>query len=408
MTDRLWPWSLFAALIAAAGLPIYINAPKVYVDDYGVSLASLGVVLGLLRLVDVVQDPFFGGLVDRLGAWREAAVGVAAAILALSMLGLFAVTPPLAPLAWFALMMLPLFSAYSFLSIAFYAQGVARAQSVASGHIGLAGWRETGSLIGVCLAAVAPVALAGTGAPFPIFAAGFATLALLAVLAMRGQWRGSLLPQALPFRAALRQVTRDAPARRLLVLALINAAPVAVTSTLFLFYVESVLQRADAAGPLLLLFFLSAAVSAPIFSNLGQRFGERPVLLAAMALAVASFVWAYSLGAGQIFGFALITAASGAALGADMVLLPALFARRLAQIGGEGAGFGLWAFASKLSLALAAAVLLPLLQAGGFASGVQNTPQALALLTLLYAGVPCGLKLVAMALLARMPIEKEL
>ena len=80
MTDRLWPWSLFAALIAAAGLPIYINAPKVYVDDYGVSLASLGVVLGLLRLVDVVQDPFFGGLVDRLGAWREAAVGVAAAI----------------------------------------------------------------------------------------------------------------------------------------------------------------------------------------------------------------------------------------------------------------------------------------------------------------------------------------
>ena len=127
-----------------------------------------------------------------------------------------------------------------------------------------------------------------------------------------------------------------------------------------------------------------------------------------MALAVASFVWAYSLGAGQIFGFALITAASGAALGADMVLLPALFARRLAQIGGEGAGFGLWAFASKLSLALAAAVLLPLLQAGGFASGVQNTPQALALLTLLYAGVPCGLKLVAMALLARMPMQKEL
>ena len=26
-------------------------------------------------MVDVVQDPFFGGLVDRLGAWREAAVG---------------------------------------------------------------------------------------------------------------------------------------------------------------------------------------------------------------------------------------------------------------------------------------------------------------------------------------------
>ena len=35
-------WSLFAALIAMAGLPIYIHAPKFYVDTYGVSLAALG------------------------------------------------------------------------------------------------------------------------------------------------------------------------------------------------------------------------------------------------------------------------------------------------------------------------------------------------------------------------------
>ena len=40
----LWPWSLFAALIASAGLPIYIHAPKFYVDEYGVSLVALGVV----------------------------------------------------------------------------------------------------------------------------------------------------------------------------------------------------------------------------------------------------------------------------------------------------------------------------------------------------------------------------
>ncbi len=37
------------------------------------------------------------------------------------MLGLFAVAPPVAPLLWFALMLALLFSAYSFLTIAFYA-----------------------------------------------------------------------------------------------------------------------------------------------------------------------------------------------------------------------------------------------------------------------------------------------
>ncbi|MGV8950969.1 MAG: MFS transporter [Cypionkella sp.] len=409
MTQRLWPWSLFAALIAAAGLPIYINAPKFYVDSYGVSLASLGGVLALLRLVDVVQDPFFGGLVDRLGRARGAAVMVAAFVLALAMLGLFAVAPPFAPLAWFALMMVLLFSAYSFLSIAFYAQGVARAQTMSSGHTGLAGWRETGSLIGVCIAAVAPTALAKTGAPFPIFAAGFAVLALIAVLAMRGEWRGTLKSQpANAFRAALLQVVADKPARRLLLLALVNAAPVAVTSTLFLFYVESLLQEPQATGPLLLLFFLSAAISAPLWSVAGSRIGEKNALLAGMGLAVVSFVWAYSLGAGQIVAFAVISAASGAALGADLVLLPAIFARRLGQIGGEGAGFGLWAFASKLSLAIAAAVLLPLLQAGGFSSGGVNSASSLALLAVLYGAVPCVLKLIAITLLLLTPMEKEI
>lgn len=407
MSKRLWPWSLFAALIASAGLPIYINAPKFYLDSYSVSLASLGAVLAVLRLVDVVQDPFFGGLVDRLGARLGAAVALAAGVMAAAMLGLFAVAPPIAPLLWFALMMVLLFSAYSFLSIAFYAQGVAKAAMMASGHTGLAGWRETGSLIGVSVAAVAPTVLVGTGAPFPVFAIGFAVLALTAVTMMRGEWGGRSQRQSVDFRATLKRVLADAPTRQLLLLALVNAAPVAVTSTLFLFYVESLLGRSDMAGPLLLLFFVSAAVTAPVWSRLGQHYGERRTLMAGMALAVGSFVWAYSLGAGQIVAFAIISTASGAALGADMVLLPALFARRLALIGGEGAGFGLWAFASKLSLALAAAVLLPLLQWGGFVSGAVNSATALALLGLLYAGLPCVLKLAAMALLALLPVQKE-
>jgi hypothetical protein len=54
----------FAAMLAAAGLPIYIHAPKFYVDEYGVSLAALGVALFALRLIDVVQDPALGWLAD--------------------------------------------------------------------------------------------------------------------------------------------------------------------------------------------------------------------------------------------------------------------------------------------------------------------------------------------------------
>ncbi|MCZ8152348.1 MAG: MFS transporter [Rhodobacteraceae bacterium] len=396
-------WSLFAALIAMAGLPIYIHAPKYYVDSYGVSLAALGGVLALLRLFDVVQDPVLGWLAEAGRARRGLWVVLAAGVMALSMLGLFAVPPPVAPLLWFAITLTGLFSAFSFLTITFYAEGVAKAAALGpQGHLRLAGWREGGSLAGVCVAAVAPVALAGlTGSPFAAFAALFVGLAVLATFAMRNQWLGQGGGFENPL-AAFRPALGDPLARRLLLIALLNAAPVAVTSTLFLFFVESRLAAPGTEGPLLLLFFLAAALSTPLWSRGAQSYGAKRVLLAGMALAIASFLWAASLGAGDTLAFAVICAASGAALGADMVLLPALFARRLGQLGqgGEAAAFGLWSFVSKLSLALAAATLLPALQAAGFTPGQENAPSALFALSVLYALVPCALKVLAIALLA--------
>ncbi len=126
-----------------------------------------------------------------------------------------------------------------------------------------------------------------------------------------------------------------------------------------------------------------------------------PVICAA-TLSVAAFAFALALGPGDLLPFALICLASGAALGADMTLLPALFAARLEQIAPEAAqGFGLWSFVTKATLALAAATVLPALGLAGFVAGVPANPAgALLLLTLLYAGLPCALKLLALALMA--------
>ena len=79
MSTAPWPYSVFAATLAAAGLPIYIHAPKFYVDEFGVGLAALGGVLFGLRLLDVIQDPFLGWLSRRTAQARAAAVAVAAA-----------------------------------------------------------------------------------------------------------------------------------------------------------------------------------------------------------------------------------------------------------------------------------------------------------------------------------------
>jgi glycoside/pentoside/hexuronide:cation symporter, GPH family len=407
MSSRLPAWSLFAALIATAGLPIYIHAPKFYVDTYGVSLAALGFTLAALRLVDVVQDPFLGWLAEVTRPRRRLGIALAVLLMVVSMTGLFAVAPPTLPLLWFALCLTGLFSGFSFLTICFYAEGVGKAETLGpQGHIRLAGWREGGSLLGVCLAAVAPVALAPlTGQPFSLFAVLFAALALVATLAMTPEWRGRAAEPSPGPMALFRPVLADRLARRLLFIALLNAAPVAVTSTLFLFFVESRLSLPGWEGPLLLLFFLAAALSTPVWSLLARRFSPRPVLLSAMVLAILAFLWTLTLGTGDGLAFAIICAASGAALGADLTLLPAIFAQRLAQLGTpEAAAFGLWSFVSKLSLALAALTILPALDAIGFRPGSQNTEAALRSLTLIYAALPCVLKMTAILLLTFTPL----
>jgi GPH family glycoside/pentoside/hexuronide:cation symporter len=354
-----------------------------------------------------IQDPLLGWLADRLGDRRRAAVGLGAALLGAAMVALFAVTPPVAPLLWFALCLVVLFSAFSFLTIAFYAEGVGKAARLGTdGHVRVAAWRETGTLIGIALASMLPaVAALFSPRPYAVFAIAFALLALAAATAMRGQWRGAAARSDLSgFRAAL----SDPLARRLLVIALVNAAPLAVTSTLFLFFVESRLAAPGWEGPLLLLFFIAAAVSAGSWARAAETWGIRPALLTGMVLAIASFVGASLLGPGDAALFAVVCIASGAALGADMTLLPALFARRLAAIAPDaGQAFGLWAFMSKFTLAAAAVVLLPALEASGFQSGADNNPEAaLRTLTLLYAILPCGLKLIAIALLATTQMEE--
>lgn len=401
---RLPAYSLFAAVINAAGLPIYIYAPKLYVDNYGVTLAALGTILFALRLFDVIQDPVLGWISERLGRARPIAVAFAGAVLAISMIGLFAVTPPIAPLYWFGLTLLGLFSAFSFLTINFYAQGIAKAGDDPKGHVKLAAWRETGALLGICVAAVAPTVLMGYSFDaFTAFAWGFAAATVAAILWMWPEWSGRVQTEPTPIRT----IWNDAQARRLLLLALVNATPLAVSSTLFLFYVESALGAVGWEGALLVLFFLAAACSSPLWSKLAGRYGEKPVLLAAMSLAIISFGYTYTLSTGDVIPFAIVCVLSGATIGADLTLLPAMFAKRMSVIAPNGGqGFGLWSLVSKFTLAFAAVVLLPLLEGAGFQSGGQNQPDAaIKTLVVLYALVPSTLKLVAIALLAATKLE---
>jgi Na+/melibiose symporter-like transporter len=132
------------------------------------------------------------------------------------------------------------------------------------------------------------------------------------------------------------------------------------------------------------------------------RWGLLRCWLAGMALAVIAFSGAARLGTGDTAAFALICLFSGAALGADLAVPGALLAGVIRRAGhqgrSEGMYFGWWNFATKLNLALAAGIALPLLGLFGYAPGSRDVG-ALDALTLAYCALPCVLKGIAAALL---------
>lgn len=101
---------------------------------------------------------------------------------------------------------------------------------------------------------------------------------------------------------------------------------------------------------------------------------------------------------------------SGVALGAELIAPAALLAGVLQRsgggYGGEGAWFGWWTFASKLNLALAAGIALPLVARLGYTPGARET-QAVQALALVYGLLPCMVKLLSLCLLLALGREIE-
>ena len=191
---------------------------------------------------------------------------------------------------------------------------------------------------------------------------------------------------------------------------MLNGIASAVPATLVLFFVQDRLQASAAQEPVFLgSYFLAAALSMPLWLRAVRAWGLARSWGLGMALAVAVFVWAATLGAGDSAPFIVICVLSGAALGADLVMPGAMLAGLIGRAGdlgrAQGAYYGWWAFATKLNLALAAGLALPLLGFFGYVPGTRE-PQALQALSYAYCLLPCVLKLAAGGLLFQFFVRK--
>jgi len=398
MKIPLLSYGLLGLPLAFVAMPLYVHLPHVYATQHGMSLSTLGSLLLLARLFDALIDPLLGRWGDlayaRSPRWALLACAIGAGGLLLGMVLLF--FPPWKPADSPALLLAVLmltYTAYSLLSIVHQSWG-ARLGGSESQRARIVAWREGFGLAGVMAASVLPAWL-GWGEWIAVFG----------LTLMAGCWGLSRCPAPPPIaitpgpmRDALFHPWRYAPWRWLMAVFVLSGLSSALPATLVLFFIQDRLQAPTWQPLYLTLYFMAAAASLPAWMAMVKRWGLMRAWLAGMVLAVGVFVWTAGLSQGDVWAFGWVCALSGLALGADLALPGALLTGIIMRQGDsgqrEGAYFGWWNLASKLNLALAAGLALPLLERLGYQPGT-TSPDGLQALTFSYAVLPCVLKVLA-------------
>ena len=428
LPTRQWlAYGLLGLPLAMAALPIYVHVPRLYAEA-GINLALLGALLLATRLLDAGIDPLLGWWADRTPR-RSRLILFALPFLAAGMLLLLNPASSASPesaentaiLLWLAVALVATYFGFSLASVAYQAWGAEIGRNTGERTL-LTASREGFGLFGVILASLLPLLLAADTA------AGLARLswlfvpllvlsAVVTVLGASGRRarlaesegesdapRAKAPPASL---AALRHAFRDRRFVRLVGVFLLNGIAAALPATLVLFFVADVLAAEAMSGLFLALYFIAGVAGLPLWVRLARRIGRVRAWLVSMAIAVVAFVFALSLGAGDVAAFAVVCLLTGLALGADLALPPALLAdiaESPSATGGAGGYFGWWNLVAKLNLALAAGLALPLLALFDYRPGGETGLLALAVV---YCLLPVVFKAAAAALAWRWRNELE-
>ncbi len=397
----LLSYALLAFPLAFAGVPIYIHAPDYYARQGGLSLALIGLCLFLVRTLDALTDPLIGWWLDRHPA-RTRATAVLGSLLLVAGFALLFSPLGLDSAIWFAGCLILVTLGYSILSIQLNSLGALWLRRPAA-QVRLTTLRESLGILGLIAAVVLPSLLAnwiGESLAFLL------TALLLALVTLPALWRLLAWINARPgllrrqLASAMSSGPAAVPATFFWVYALAVLAS-AIPAVLVIFFVRDRLQLEPYTGLFLATYFLAGLIAMPAWRRLSAGFGHLVAWQCAMLLAIFSFSWAFTLSEGDLFAYFAVCLFSGMALGGELSLPAAWLSQKLHAGRAQDRAnryFALCSFLTKAALALAAGMLLPILQAWDFRPGQANSAQALGLLSVAYALLPGLLKGLALAL----------
>lgn len=402
---------------------ISLFLPVFYTQDLGLGMASVGTVLMLARLWDVVTDPVIGYLSDRTRSrFGRRRPWVVAALPLMMIAVYFLYFPPDGPSSAYLLGWIMVFwLAWTMFNIPYFAWGAELSPNYVE-RTRVTGWRTMAGLVGTLLAIAVPalsqmfLGWGGRSAEvMPII--GLLALLLMpvciGVAAIGVPERTDFVPARMKVWAGLRIMWSNGPFRRLLFAFVFSGLAVALTTPLFVMFVTHIVLEPTAAPRVVLCYFLGNLLGVPLWVWLAARTEKHVTWLCSislMGIAFPQFIW---LGPGDVVAAQLILFVIGigggntqvvpSSMKADVIDLDSL------QSGEDRAGlfFAAWSTATKVVAALGVGVSMPLLAGFGFDPTVINPPEQLRAFQTYFSLSPLLFYLLSAVLLIGYPINRK-
>ena len=405
-------YALLAIPLAFVGLPIYINVTDFYIRNFDINIANLALVILIVRFIDSFQEPLLGLFSDYLikkNIKRQKIIYFSSFFLALSFFALFNPYKNLSDyqiIAWLFLTMLFTYTFYNLIIVNFESLAVVIAKNSAQ-RIAINSTKESLGLIGVIFSSALPslINLAFPDSNNGQFYLTIIFVLLLLVILVFFFSKIEVSQQKIKHKFVVSKIIKDIMSDHLflkfLLIFFINALAVSMPASAFTFYVKDIIKKTDQLGIFLVIYFVSAGLFVPLWKKLALKYGKINSWLWSIVGSIVTFIFAFFIGENNAELFYLVCFFSGIFLGADLVVPPSIIAEIIHNYHHKISSYvSLWSMVNKAALMLASFLTLYALSLTGFEAENVND-NSLKLIPILYAIIPCILKLIVVLLLLK-------
>jgi len=400
-------YSFVGFILSISALPLYIATPSIYAD-LGQTIIVTGTMLMVIRLIDAFTDPLFGNLIDRTSGHRYLRwLNPSLIILATSVYFLF--NPPellsknlMFVFSWFFIFTLIVSISNGISNISYQSWAFAWSRHEETRNKLISG-REVFVLLGLIVASVL-IALGSYELLSKIIFVG-AVICVISLSFVRKKSIDNVFSSK-PKETKFNFFSLGSKKNKLFFsLCFFNTFANSIPALLFVFFFSDTLDLEKAEGGVLLsVYFLSAALSIPMWRKLIAKIGSKKTWLIAIISSIIFFAFVLLLEEGQFYPFLCICMLTGCSLGGELISPPAILNNLIPVNKNEATlastYFGLWNLINKIAIALASGFCLPLLGLLGYDPN-SVTEVGKESLMFMYAGAPCMIKITCLILMDR-------